>query len=145
MLLFQVFSRTFQKTLKNQEISHFPGGVGALGQIKSSDHYKIYANPLLNMIDDADLGIMIGPVTVNQNACTDDEYLITAQLDIGTFCGKMYRVKYDASKTKITVFGSNNDRQYYSDVSPWRLDGKTVKVSVEHEQIHFLERDKTET
>ena len=112
------------------------------GQIKSSDHYKIYANPLLNMIDDADLGILIGPVRANQSACADNEYLIAdsqtklqAQLDIASFYGKMYRVKYGASKTKITIVGSNIDRQYYADVSPWRLDGETVKVTVDNEHL----------
>ena len=32
------------------------------GNIKSSESYKIYANPLLDMLDSAYLGVQLGPV-----------------------------------------------------------------------------------
>ena len=44
-------------------------------------------------------------------------------------------VKYGASKTKITVVGSAVDRQYYSEISPWRLDDSTVEVSTDNEHL----------
>ena len=33
------------------------------GHIKSSDNYKIYANPLLDTLESANLGVQLGPVT----------------------------------------------------------------------------------
>ena len=95
------------------------------GHIKSSDNYKIYINPLLDMVDSANLGVWLGPVNVGSSACADDEYLISdsqsklqALLDIAAFYGKMYRVTYGAAKTKVTVVGSALDMDYYSDVTP---------------------------
>ena len=112
------------------------------GQIKSSDHYKIYVNPLLDMIDSANLGIQIGPVNVSQSACADDEYLITnsqtklqSLLNVAEFYGKMYNVKYGAAKTKITIVGSKIDRQYYQDISPWHLDGEKIEVATDNEHL----------
>ena len=47
------------------------------GQIKSSDHYRIYINPLRDMVDSAELGVWIGSIIVGQSACADDEFLMT--------------------------------------------------------------------
>ena len=47
------------------------------GQIKSSDHYKVYVNPLLDMVDRSKLGVWIGPVNVSQSACADNKFLMT--------------------------------------------------------------------
>ena len=32
------------------------------GNIKSSDNYKIYNNPLLDTVDSANLGVWVGPI-----------------------------------------------------------------------------------
>ena len=47
----------------------------------------------------------------------------------------MYRIKYGASKTKVTVVGSEIDRKYYQDVKPWNMDGNTVKVVDDNEHL----------
>ena len=39
------------------------------GNSKSSDHYKIYNKSLLDSVDEANLGIQIGPVIASQNIC----------------------------------------------------------------------------
>ena len=43
--------------------------------------------------------------------------------------GRRYNVKYGAAKTKITVVGSKVDMEYYSDTTPWRMGGESVKVT----------------
>ena len=47
----------------------------------------------------------------------------------------MYEVTYGASKTKVTVIGSQVDMQYYSDVTPWKIDGQTVKVTTDNDHL----------
>ena len=116
------------------------------GHIKSSDNYKIYNNPLLDMLDSASLGVQIGP-ELNSGfcACADDVFLMTdtqsklqSMLDIANFYGVMYKVTFGAAKTKITIVGSELDRNYYSDVAPWRLGGEKVKVTDDNEHLGQL-------
>ena len=58
-----------------------------------------------------------------------------ALLDIASYYADMYRVSFGADKSKITVVGSEPDRTYYSDVSPWVLDGMKVKVTLDNEHL----------
>ena len=48
-------------------------GVGQ-GKIRSSDHYKIYINPVLDILDSAQLGIDIGPINAGVSCVADDVY-----------------------------------------------------------------------
>ena len=112
------------------------------GNIKSSDHYKIYINPLLDTTESSKLGIWIGQINVSDSACADDEYLMAdsqhklqALLDIAQFYGDMYDVTYGASKSKITVVGSAIDRDYYKELSPWRLYNEKVSVTENNEHL----------
>ena len=59
-------------------------------------------------------------------------------LDIANFYGVMYKVTFGAAKTKITIVGSELDRDYYSDVAPWRLGGEKVKVTEDNEHLGQL-------
>ena len=124
-------SRSFEETLGVKQ-----------GFIKSSDDYKIYNNPLLDMVDGANLGIWIGPINVGSSACADDEYVnsdsqskLQALLDLAAHYGETYRVTYGAEKTKVTVIGSALDMQYYSDVRPWHINGQKVKVTEDNEHL----------
>jgi hypothetical protein len=72
----------------------------------------------------------------------DDVYLMSdkqtklqAQMDIASHYGKMYRIKYGASKTKVTVVGSEIDRKYFHDVQPWKMDEIVVKVVEDNEHL----------
>ena len=92
------------------------------GHINSSDHYKVYINPALETLDLSNLGVWIGPVNVSGTGVADDLYLssdgqykLQALLDIAAHYGHRYKIKYGASKTKITVVGSQIDMTYYSD------------------------------
>ena len=112
------------------------------GNIKSSDHYKIYITPLLDTADASNLGIWIGNTNISHSACADDEYLISdsqtklqALIDIAQFYGEMYHVTYGASKTKVTVVGSNIDMNYFHELSPWKLNGQQVKVAENNEHL----------
>jgi hypothetical protein len=105
------------------------------GHINSSDHYKIYINPALETLDESNLGVWIGPVNVSGTGVADDLYLtsdsqskLQAQLDIAAHYGERYKITYGASKTKITVVGSQIDMTYFSDTTPWIMDGDRVKV-----------------
>ena len=91
------------------------------GRNKSSDHYKIYVAPLLDTLDTAQLGVWIGNINVGVSGVADDVYLMTdsqtklqAQLDIATHFGRMYRIQYGATKTKVTIVGS--DTNYFQDI-----------------------------
>ena len=112
------------------------------GRNKSSDHYKLYIAPLLDTLDGATLGVWIGNVNVGVSGVADDVYLMSdrqsklqAQLDIASHYGKMYRIKYGAEKTKITVVGSEIDQNYFFDVKPWTMDNEVVKVVIDNEHL----------
>ena len=103
------------------------------GHICSSDNYKVYINPLLDTLEESQLGIWIGPVNVSSTDCTDDVYLITDNqvriqclLYIASNYGQRYRIKYGANKTKITIVGSELDKNSFQDIKPW----KTVRLSL---------------
>ena len=66
---------------------------------------------------------------------SDDQTKLQGILDIAGQYGQMYRVKYGANKTKITVTGSNIDVNYYQDIKPWLMDGKTVSVVEDNEHL----------
>ena len=94
------------------------------GHVRSSDNYKVYINPLLDTLEESQLGIWIGPVNVSSSDCADDVYLISDDqtrlqclLDIASHYGQRYRIKYGASKTKINVVGSEIDKEYLCDTN----------------------------
>ena len=112
------------------------------GRNKSSDHYKLNIAPLLDTLDSANLGVWIGNVCVSVSGVADDVYPMSdsqtklqALIDIAEQYGKMYRIEYGASKTKITVVGSEIDINYYEDISPWKMDNKVVKVVENNEHL----------
>ena len=51
-------------------------GVGQ-GKIRSSDHYKIYINPILETLESAELGVNIGQINTGISCVADDVYLTT--------------------------------------------------------------------
>ena len=59
---------------------------------------------------------------------SDNQTKLQSLLDIDEQYGKMYRIEYGASKTKITVVGSEIDCTYFKDISPWKMNNETVKV-----------------
>ena len=62
---------------------------------------------------------------------TNNQTKLQALLDIAAFYGSMYKVTYGAAKTKVTVVGSEGDMQYYSNITHWLLNGRTVKVTLD--------------
>ena len=49
--------------------------------------------------------------------------------------GELYRVKYGAAKTKVTVTGPAVDQEYYKERKPWTMDGETVQVVDNNEHL----------
>ena len=118
------------------------------GHVRSSDNYKVYINPLLDTLEESQLGIWIGPVNVSSSDCADDVYLISDDqtrlqclLDIASHYGQRYRIKYGASKTKITVVGSEIDKEYFCDTKPWKMDGATVEIVEDNEHLGQIVSD----
>ena len=112
------------------------------GRNKSSDHYKLYIAPLLDTIERANLGVWIGNICVSVSAVADDIYPMTdnkdklqALIDIAEEYGKMYRIQYGASQTKITVLGSDIDMDYFKDISPWKMNNETIEVVDNNEHL----------
>ena len=70
----------------------------------------------------------VSGVTDDVYPMTDNQTKLQALLDIASHYGQMHRITYGASKTKITVVGSEIDCEYFAQVKPWRMDNETVKV-----------------
>ena len=66
---------------------------------------------------------------------SDSQTKLQSLLDIAEHYGKMYRIQYGASKTKITVVGSEIDRTYFSDISPWKMNNEVVEVVEDNEHL----------
>ena len=105
------------------------------GHINSSDHYKVYIGPCLDMLEDAQLGVWMGPINSGVSGCADDVFLgsdnpvkLQALIDIAAHYGNLYRIQYGASKTKITVSGPEIDMKYYKDTQPWKMAGQPIEV-----------------
>ena len=77
------------------------------------------------MLEDAQLGVWIGPLNSGVSGCADDVFLCTdnpvklqALIDMAEHYGSLYRIQYGAKKTKVTISGPEIDRQYYKDTQP---------------------------
>ena len=44
------------------------------GHINSSDHYKVYIGPCLETLEEAQLGVWIGPINTGVSGCADDVF-----------------------------------------------------------------------
>ena len=112
------------------------------GNIKSSEHYKLYNKPLLDSVDESNLGIQIGSSNYSLSCCaddflgmSDDPKKLQGILDIAAHYGQMYQIRYGSDKTKVVVYGSKIDQQYYLDVKPWHMNGENVNVVNENEHL----------
>ena len=115
---------------------------GKQGRNKSSDHYKLYIAPLLDSLDTSNLGVWLGNINVAVSGVADDIYLMSdkqnklqEEINIAKYYGDLYRVTYGASKTKVTVIGSDVDVHYYEDTKPWIMDGKHLDVAKDNEHL----------
>ena len=112
------------------------------GHISSSDDYKIYIGPCLDTLEEAQLGVWIGVLNSGVSGVADDVYLcsddpnkLQALINIASHYGYHYRIKYGASKTKITVSGPEMDIKYYADTKPWTMGGQTIDVVEDNEHL----------
>ena len=94
------------------------------------------------MLEDAQLGVWIGPINSGVSGCADDVFLLTdnpvklqALIDMAEHYGKLYRIQYGALKTKITVSGPDVDVQYYTDTQPWNMAGQPIEVVENNEHL----------
>ena len=112
------------------------------GHIKSSDHYTAYNGPLLDTLEHACLGVWIGPINCAVTGVADDDFLMSDDsiklqglINIAEHYGNRYRISYGASKTKITISGSDIDRQYYCDTTPWKMEGTYIDVVEDNDHL----------
>ena len=108
----------------------------------SSNHHKVYIGPCLDMLEEAQLGVWIGPVNSGVSGCADDIYLgsdnptkLQTLIDIAAHYGSLYRIQYGASKTKITVSGPEIDAKYYRDTKPWKMAGQPIDVVEDNDHL----------
>jgi hypothetical protein len=87
----------------------------------------------LETLESADSGVNIGPINTGVSCVSDDVYLITDDqtklqglIDIAQHYGHIYRFEYRASKTVISVDGSNPDMEHYKTIKPWSMDKQPV-------------------
>ena len=87
------------------------------------------------MLEDAQLGVWMGPINSGVSGCADDVFLgsdnpvkLQALIDIAAHYGNLYRIQYGASKTKITISGPEIDMKYYKDTQPWKMAGQPIEV-----------------
>ena len=141
------YKNTETRIKMNQQISqHLYENLGVgQGKIRSSNHFKIYRNPVLETLDNAGLGINIGPINTGVSCVADDLYLLSDDqvklqglLDISQQYGQLYRIKYGASKTVVSVVGSKVDMQYYQDIQPWVMDGLPVSVKDDNDHLGLI-------
>ena len=66
---------------------------------------------------------------------SDNQHKLQELMNISAKYGKMYRITYGASKTKITIIGSEVDNSYFSDISPWIMDNETVEIVENNEHL----------
>ena len=66
---------------------------------------------------------------------SDDPIKLQGLIDIAEHYGIRYRITYGASKTKITVSGSEIDRQFYRDTTPWTMDGVSIEVVEDNDHL----------
>ena len=48
------------------------------GHINSSDQYKVYVGPCLDTLEDAQLGVWMGPINTGVSGCADDVFLCSS-------------------------------------------------------------------
>ena len=132
---------------KNGELSRaFVEELGVRqGMIRSSDDYKTYVSPVLDTLDQSNLGYWVGPICVSVSPVADDLYLLSDNphklqqlLLLAGHYGNRYRIKYGANKTKITVTGSKIDMEYYKSTKPWKMDGEVVEVVDNNEHLGLI-------
>ena len=99
----------------------------------------------METLESANLGINIGPINTSISCVADDLYLITDDqiklqglLDIAQHYGQLYRIKYGASKTVVSVVGSKVDMDYYQDIQPWVMDNLPVSVKEDNDHLGLI-------
>ena len=83
------------------------------GGVNSSDYYKVYNNEQLELAQDSNLGVPLGPVTISAIGQADDVALISNNLhalqgllDLADFYCQKYHVSLSTEKTKLLAFCS---------------------------------------
>ena len=69
---------------------------------------------------------------------SDDQVKLQGLLDISQQYGHLYRIKYGASKTVISVVGSKQDMAYYDTVHPWTMDSLSVSVREDNDHLGLI-------
>ena len=134
------------------------------GGVSSSDHYKLYNNELLNLVQESQLGVDMGgsPVfceDLSANGATnsgsflvisgvgqaDDTALMSNDLNklkhilqlALNYCIK-YNVQLCPSKTKLLVIPPSGNQNFFVPYSPIAIDGKTIDFVDQAEHVGVL-------
>ena len=59
-------------------------------------------------------------------------------MDISQHYGEMYRIEYGANKTVVSVVGSKQDMNLFSEICPWTMDNLKVKVEENNDHLGLI-------
>ena len=118
------------------------------GGKNSSDFYKIYNNEQLNLAQDSELGVPLGPVTISGIGQADDVALLSNDLhslqgllDLSLYYCEKYHVSLSPGKTKLQVYSAKNSELEASiaqSTSILNISGEPVKFVDEAEHVGIL-------
>ena len=66
---------------------------------------------------------------------SDDPVKLQGLIDIAEHYGNRYCITYGASKTNITVSGSDIDQTFYRDTTPWTMGGEQMELTVDNDYL----------
>ena len=115
------------------------------GGVNSSDLYKVYNNEQLELAQDSNLGVPIGPVTISAIGQADDVTIVSNNLDALQglldlsmyYCDK-YHVSLSTEKTKLQVYSSKTTEMeafYAKTVSTINIGGQTIDFVNQAEHV----------
>ena len=118
------------------------------GGINSSEYYKIYNNPQLEITEESHFGIAIGPIIISSIGQADDVALLSDDihalqglLELSLHFWKKFHVQLSTEKTKLQVYSSRKleDEAFFCQaVHQIKIWDEAIKFVEEAEHVGIL-------
>ena len=115
------------------------------GGINSADYYKVYNNEQLELAQNSNFGVPLGPVTISGIGQADDVALISNDiyalqglLDLSLYYCQKYHVGLSTEKTKLQVFSCKStdiEAFYARTISPINIDNLRIPFVEQAEHV----------
>jgi hypothetical protein len=106
------------------------------GGVPSTGDYKAYINPLLNQLEESNVGMHIGSTNVGAPTCADDVMLLGTSihslqhlLTLAEKYASTERYKIHPTKSEITTYHTKVPNAKWNTIAPWTLNQKPVPVT----------------